>query len=158
MHFSHEQKWALHTELCDIKGPSALPQMLGSHWENKGCGQKPRGTEQRSMKGVKKGARLLSSFQWTGEPRSGIILYSSSDILIYKLRMYWSPTAKIDLVVHLIQLMSEFESNYDSGADRQAITFLFSHSPAPSPSLSLSTPPPPRLFLLGRLCRQKTRE
>lgn len=36
--------------------------------------------------------------------------------------------------------MSEFESNYDGGADRQAITFLFSGSPAPSPSLSLPTP------------------
>lgn len=34
------------------------------------------------------------------------------------------PTAEIDLVVHLIQPMSEFESNYDSGADRQAITFF----------------------------------
>lgn len=157
MYFAHEQKWALYIELCDIKGPSALTQMLRSHWENKGCGQKPRGTEQRSMKVMKKGARLRSSSQCTGEPRSGIILYSSSDILIYKLRMYWSPTAKIDLVVHLIQLMSEFESNYDSGADRQAITFLFSRSPAPSPSLSLSSPPPPRLFSLGGLCRQKTR-
>lgn len=54
--------------------------------------------------------------------------------------------------------MSEFESNYDSGADRQAITFLFSCFLAPSPSLSLPTPPPTRLFLSGRQCKQETRE
>lgn len=59
--------------------------------------------------------------------------HSSSDILIYELRMHWLPTAKIDLLVHLIQPVSELESNYDSEADRQTITFLFSLSLPLSP-------------------------
>lgn len=53
------------------------------------------------------------------------------------------PTTKIDLVVHLIQSVSEFESNYDSGADRQAITFLF--------FLSLSLFLNPEVVLVGSL-------
>lgn len=102
------------------------------------------GTGEKSMKGVKKGGDSL--LPRTGEPRSGIALCSRKDILIYKLRMFWSPTAEIDLVVHLIQLKSEFENNYDSRTDRQlqfcspALQFLLSVFP-PHPFFPL------RLFL-----------
>lgn len=54
--------------------------------------------------------------------------------------MHWLPTTKTDLLVHLIQPVSELESNYDSEADRQAITFLFSLS------LSLPFSFPPSFF------------
>ena len=137
----------LSVELFSIKGPSALTQMLEPHWENKECAQRLRGRGQEKHEGHEEWGSS-SLLPCTGGPRSGITLYSSSDIFIYELRMHWSPTAKIDLVVHLIQLMSEFENNYDSGADSQAITFLFSRSPAPSPSLPPTPIPLPlRLFL-----------
>lgn len=108
----------LSMELFSIKGPSALTQMLEPHWENKECAQRLRRTGQEKHEGHEEWGSS-SLLPCTGGPRSGITLYSSSDILIYKLRMHWSPTAKIDLVIHLTQLMSEFENNYDSGADRQ---------------------------------------
>ena len=127
-----KKAWALYG-LFSIWGPSALTQMLGSHCESKDYDQRLRGTGKKSMKGVKKqGDSLLPP---TGEPRSGITLCSRKDILIYKLRMFWSPTAEIDLVVHLIQLKSEFENSYVSRADSQlhfcspALQFLLSVFP-----------------------------
>lgn len=60
---------------------------------------------------------------------------SETVIILYSLYQWhfnlWAKNALIAgcknwFGVHLIQPMSEFESNYDSGADRQAITFLFS--------------------------------
>lgn len=76
-------------ELFSIKGPSALTQMLEPHWENKECAQRLRGTGQEKHEGHEEWGSS-SLLPCTGGPRSGITLYSSSDILIYKLRMHWS--------------------------------------------------------------------
>ena len=103
---------------------------------------------------MKKGG--VSLLPCTGESRSGIPLSSREDILIYKLRMFSSPTAEIDLVVHLIQLKSEFENNYDSRADRQlhfcslALQFLLSVFPPHPFTLEL--------ILGGRQWSQRTSE
>lgn len=100
------------------------------------------------MKDMKEEAGCFSA-QCTRELTNGIPLCSCGDILIYKQRLHLLSTEKIDLFVHLSQPMSEIESNYDSGTDRQAITFLFSAFglllPLPPPN-----PKPLRLFLSER--------
>lgn len=154
MHFSDEKKHELSMELFSIPGPSALTQMMGPHWESKDCDQRLRRTGQEKHEGHEEGG--VSLFFLTGESRSGTTLSSRKDILIYKLRMFWSPTAEIDLVVHLIQLKSEFENNYDSRADRQlhfcslALQFLLSVFPPHPFTLEI--------ILGGRQWRHRTSE
>lgn len=90
--------------------------------------QERRESPEKKQKGL-----VGSAFE--SPKQASLYTHCSADILIYELRMHWLPTTKIDLVVHLIQPMSEFESNYDSRADRQAITFSSSLSPSlPSPA------------------------
>lgn len=97
--------------------------------------QCPRTCSSKTRDQKEKWRVLFAPYLKTAKQAS-LYTHSHSDILIYELRMHWLPTTKIDLVVHLIQPVSEFESNYDSGADRQAITFLFCLS------FSLASPPP----------------